>query len=312
MKLHKVSDYRKNCPESWADDAHFMALYDVEAMWMSFGSGGHPVALLVGAGGVNALTGEKLGTKLEAANYLVAPPQPWLDGWKDKDGTVYQFVATPHKKGDGLTVGEQLIGAESKTGAIGIAVFNPKDPASLKIESYFPTQGYTQNQDGSDYTWQKKSYGATGQSLITTSLCVASFDTAETQTEKVSGQHLNSTAMLRSSRAVTEMGVGKGGKIIQHLYPDPHGLDAWEDKPVAVFAVYLIDAATAEEITGEKVAAPAVHDAYNGLWFGLKDDTLGDVPGTDKFSGLKSAAFPGDTTNAEEKEAPIPTAETVA
>src|SRR6185369_14990848 len=85
MALHSVKKYRKNCPESWGDDAYFMALHDVEAMWMSFHTmGGTPLALLVGAGGINALDGEKLGTILAKDNYLVAPPQPWLDGWKDK------------------------------------------------------------------------------------------------------------------------------------------------------------------------------------------------------------------------------------
>jgi len=68
--------------------------------------------MLVGAGGINALSGEKLGVTLERENYLVAPPQPWLDGWKDKDGTVYQFVATAYQKGQGITVAEQLMGED--------------------------------------------------------------------------------------------------------------------------------------------------------------------------------------------------------
>src|SRR4030095_10042040 len=117
MNVYKVADYRDRCPN---------ALHDTEALWISFRSSVLPVAVLVGAGGINALTGEKLGTKLEKDNYLVTPPQPWLDGWKSDDGCVYQFVATPYQKGDGITVAEQLIGGESKTGAIGLAVFEPK------------------------------------------------------------------------------------------------------------------------------------------------------------------------------------------
>src|SRR3954453_15034068 len=118
MKLFKVSDFQKNCPQDWAQEACFTGLHETEAMWISFRAIGKPCAVLIGAGGVNALTGQKLGTKLETDSYLVCPPQPWIDGWKDVDGTVHQFVATPHKKGEGISVGEQLIGADSKTGAI--------------------------------------------------------------------------------------------------------------------------------------------------------------------------------------------------
>ena len=70
-----------------------------------------------------------------------------------------------------------------------------------------------------------------------------------------------------------------------------------------VFAVYLVDAKTAAEITGEAVAAPAVAESYQGPWYVLEDKELGDVEGSDKFSGLKSAAFPGNAEGQEEAEA---------
>jgi hypothetical protein len=101
----------------------------------------------VGAGGTNALNGEKLGTTLAKDNYVVAPPQPWLDGWKDTDGTVYQFVATPYKKGKGISVAEQLMGPESKTGAIGIALFDPMDIKASESDSP-PEGGVLREHDG--------------------------------------------------------------------------------------------------------------------------------------------------------------------
>jgi hypothetical protein len=60
--------------------------------------------------------------------------------------------------------------------------------------------------------------------------------------------------------------------------------------------VYLINAQAFEEITGEKVPAPVSHESYKGVWFGLKDNDLADLPGTDAFTGLKTA-FIGDTSN---------------
>ena len=281
MRTHNVKDYRDRCPASWEDEAVFVALHSTEALWLSFNTS-QPYALLIGAGGINALTGEKLGTKLAENNYLVTPPQPWLDGWKDQDGTVYQFVGTEYKGGEGLTVGEQLIGAESKTGGIGIAVFEAVNPSSLKSTSK-PME-----------TWGESSLG----DMTLYSMCGTMSYTSK------GGQHVNSShygGLMRSVSSrksmMSEMGVGKGGKITQKIYPDPYGLQVWKDAPVAVSAIYIVDAATCAEIIGETVSKPVVSEDYTGKWFGLDDKDLKDVAGSVKFTGLKSAAFSGDTSN---------------
>lgn len=309
MKMFKVLDYRKSCPMDWDDNAYFMSLHDTEAMWISFNSNGNPCAVLIGAGGVNALTGQKLGTKLEKDNYLVCPPQPWIDGWKDVDGTVHQFIATPHKKGDGLTVAEQIIGAESKTGAMGLAIFDPKTNLH---PTHTPHQGVMGQSFSTTMDW--KSYDSAGIGAYHQAFCLqtsASINDCEYETQD-GGSYVKCTesagdSVLRSARAHVEMGVGKGGKIIQKIYEDPYGIEVWKETPAVVFAFYLVDAKTAEEITGEKVAAPADHAQYNGPWFGLQDEKLSDVLGTSIFSGLKSAAFIGDTSNvnAEKTKEPV-------
>lgn len=94
-----------------------------EAMWISFDAPAwHPSAVQVSAGGVNVLSGEPFATPLREGNYLVAPPQLWLDGAKTGAGVVRQFVAAP--LGQGMTVGEQIAGtAES---SLRIRVFAAK------------------------------------------------------------------------------------------------------------------------------------------------------------------------------------------
>ncbi len=291
MQLYPVKDYEGKCPENWEVEGFFVSLHDTEAMWMSFTLSEHPVALLVGAGGVNALTGEKLGTELKKDNYLVAPPQPWLDGWKDKDGTVYQFVATPYKKGEGISVAEQLIGSESKTGALGIALFDPKDPSKLAIK-HGPMEGYGDSAYGDDFKWTHP----TDESVTMSYAGDGSFlkgSSAPTRTLSVQSVKSRSTKF-------SEMGVGKGGKIIQKIYPDPHGLEVWREKPSGTLAVYLVNAHVFEEITGIKVLLPVGHESYSGHWFGLQDGQEGDVEGTNKFTGLKSAVFPA--SNLEEPD----------
>ena len=288
MDLYPVAKYAKRCPENWEKEAYFLALHETEAMWMSFRSPAHPTAMLVGAGGINALTGEKLGITLEKDNYLVAPPQPWLDGWKDKDGTVYQFVATAYKKGKGITVAEQLMGEESKTGAIGIAFFNPKDPSKLKPKRT-PLEGYTQSLTGETFMWESSEFSALCKDAVQSSAAL------EPKSYRLG-------APMRS--VFSEMGVGRGGKIIQKIYPDPHGLDVWEQSPWATLACYLVNAEVFEEITGEKIPRPVASENYAGPWFGLQDKAEGDVVGTNKFTGLKSAVFPASTPQPE--EAPLP------
>lgn len=325
MKMFKVSDYRKNCPADWDDSAFFMSLHDTEAMWLSFHAIGKPCAVLVGAGGVNALSGQKLGTKLEKENYLVCPPQPWIDGWKDVDGTVHQFIATPHKKGEGLTVAEQIIGAESKTGAMGLAIFEPKDDAKLKTANLpgewnagnqWATGGIKGQSVGGNTMWASSeiitsslmSFDHVENSIYSTTMDFAEQSVVKCAVEQQ--QFTNSVVpkpagILRAARAAVahvEMGLGKGGKIIQKIYGDPHGIEVWKETPTVVFAFYLVDAKTAEEITGEKVAGPVDHAQYGGAWFGLHDEKLPDVLGTSIFSGLKSAAFTGDTSNVEDEK----------
>lgn len=260
-RLTPVSQYRQQCPEAWEDGAYFIPLHDTEALWISLSSSS-PVAALIGAGGVNVLTGEKLGLTLEASNYMVVPPQPWIDGFKSTDGNVYQFVATPYKGGEGLSVGEQILGAESKSGGIGIAVFEPKGPLIPKSRPY-----------------TGKTAGAYGDLL--------GEEFAMKSVGVVSGMSLSADCA-----GFDEMGVGKGGLIKQKIYADPHGLEAWKEEPVAITAFYLVNAQAYKEITGIEIPAARGQEGYDGPWFGQADDAEPDVPGAAAFTGLKTV-FPG-------------------
>lgn len=97
-----------------------------EALWFGFeGTDRYPHAVMIGAGEINVLTGERWDESLSASpqNYIICPDQPWLDGINAGDGFVRQFVATP--LGSGLALEEQL-GARELTGGIRITVFGPK------------------------------------------------------------------------------------------------------------------------------------------------------------------------------------------
>ena len=117
--LHHVDDYVEGAPRRWLDHGGvFMPMYQAEALWIDIDGGlhGYPMAVSVTAGKVDALTGEPFSNALTARpqNYLVAPDQPWLDGFCVAKGLVRQFVAMP--LGKGYTAEEQLTGAADHGG----------------------------------------------------------------------------------------------------------------------------------------------------------------------------------------------------
>jgi hypothetical protein len=125
--VHRVEDYAERVPESWrAHGGVFIPMYQREAAWLSFTAHGLPQALKVAVGMVNAVSGEPWRQEISVRaeqDYLVCPPQPWLDGIKAGDGIVRQFVAMP--LGMGYTVEGQLTGDE-RFGGIQLVAFEAK------------------------------------------------------------------------------------------------------------------------------------------------------------------------------------------
>ncbi len=270
--VFRVSDFKTGAPDEWRDDGYFMPMYRQEAMWINFARGymENPKALIVGAGNINAVSGvpfartgeETLDIKLEPKqNYLVVPPQPWLDGWKAEDGKVYQFVAA--ELGSGETVEGQITGKET-VGGIQLIVYDPKEGQSL-----------THATRPHEYI-----VGGSWSSAVPT----------YSGLKGVMMAGVEGTATLRSM-SVQSMGLGRGGEIQQKIYPDPHGLDVWREKPTAVEMVYLVSSEDFRQVTGHNSPpTPVTHEAYQKLglpWFELHDAKLGDSTGADIFAKLK-------------------------
>lgn len=103
-----------------------MPMFQADALWLNFDIRGPlPVALKIGAGKVNAVSGKpwKPGLSGEPQDYVVVPGQPWLDGFNTGKGVIRQFVAMP--LGEGYTVEEQ-IDPDSDVGGIQIEAFPMK------------------------------------------------------------------------------------------------------------------------------------------------------------------------------------------
>lgn len=127
--LRHVDDYLETLPATWLERGGVMLpMYQSEAMWLSFRSNyiserrtSYPFAIKIAAGKINAVTGEAWseGMHRQPQDYVVAPRQPWLDGFCVERGIIRQFVAMP--LGEGYTAEEQLTG-EAEHGGLQIAV----------------------------------------------------------------------------------------------------------------------------------------------------------------------------------------------
>lgn len=142
--VHRVEDYAERVPDAWrAHGGVFIPMYQREAAWLSFSPADwRPYAVKVAVGMVNAVSGNPWRepiTEGEDQDYLVCPPQPWLDGIKAGDGVVRQFVAMP--LGMGYTVEGQLTG-EERFGGIQLVAFEPK-PRRFPVEPPLYARGRT-------------------------------------------------------------------------------------------------------------------------------------------------------------------------
>jgi hypothetical protein len=134
--IRRVNDYADRVPEHWRKHGGvFIPMYQREALWIRFQTRyWKPNAVKVAIGKVNAVSGGEWDQKLHPPtekrkngeperDYLVCPPQPWLDGINAGEGFIRQFVAMP--LGMGYTVEAQVTGKEEH-GGIQIIVYEPK------------------------------------------------------------------------------------------------------------------------------------------------------------------------------------------
>jgi hypothetical protein len=131
--LRHVDDHAANVPSAWLQRGGVMLpMFQSEAMWLFFNADpvpGHwepyPFAIKVATGKQCAVSGEAWtdGLRRGPQNYLVAPTQPWLDGYVVEKGTIRQFVAMP--LGAGYSAEEQITGM-AEHGGLQLAVYPMK------------------------------------------------------------------------------------------------------------------------------------------------------------------------------------------
>jgi hypothetical protein len=128
--LRHIDDYGARVSQKWLSRGGvLLPMWQSEALWIRFETrflqsrdASYPFAIKVATGKINAITGEnwRAGLDRNPQNYVVAPKQPWLDGYCVEKGIIRQFVAMP--MGEGYSVEEQITG-EAEFGGLQIEVF---------------------------------------------------------------------------------------------------------------------------------------------------------------------------------------------
>jgi hypothetical protein len=131
--LCHVDDHARHVPSDWLRRGGVMLpMFQSEAMWLHFTPRpvnrrwtSYPFAIKVAAGKIDAVTGKGWSDSLHARpqDYMVAPGQPWLDGFCVEKGLIRQFVAMP--LGAGYTAEEQLTG-QAEHGGLQLIVYPMK------------------------------------------------------------------------------------------------------------------------------------------------------------------------------------------
>jgi len=267
--LRHVDDYSQAVPESWRQRGGVMLpIHQAEALWLDFESPyDWPIALKVGAGKVNAISGQPWasGLPIHPQGYVVIPGQPWLDGYCIALGQVRQFVAA--KLGDGYTVEEQLTG-EGQFGGIQL------EALPLKAEALFDAEA------------------------------LPSLPSGLTTVVRAVLEEMERPCIL-SSPPVGDaaMGLGAGARIKQDINEDTWDSEDWNVAQSSRCFVHLCHADQWQQVTGEappqKPPTAADYSKHGLPWFDYYQDKLLPLSGKSALSKLKPVSKIADEKGDE-------------
>ncbi len=320
-----VDDHKSRLPEKWVKRGGVLVpMYQSEALWIRFsaehadrGMGGsvpYPFAIKVATGKRSAITGKPWSKRLRESDYVVAPKQPWLDGYVVEGGLVRQFVAAP--LGQGFTAEEQITG-EAEFGGIQIEAV----PMTREcFDRRWPHRPMTRGM--ADWLHRGGPLGRLGQggpfgrqsSGVLRSHSVRPSKTLEAIWENQSRGEGDFTIQCSTADSkgasyvslsdsgdeavsvnlISELGVAPGGTMEQQVFEDPYGLKDWHKSESTRCFVHLTNSMVWRSVTGQEpptVPLTAADYTRQGLpWFEHYVEGARVASGTGATSGLKGIA----------------------
>lgn len=257
--VRHVDDFEAKVPPAWLERGGvMMPIYQAEALWIRF-EAVYPVAVKVGSGRINAVTGEPWseGPQGNPQDYLVLPQQPWLDGFAVAPGVIRQFVAAP--LGSGETVEEQIAG-RGEFGGIQLQVW------PMRADAYFRR---------------------IARPALPSSLADLLPDLLGPEEPCLREENLCFSAAVQEP----SMGLGLGGRIQQEVYRDEFGPEAWDAGITSRCFVHLCNAPLWCAITGAPPPQPplgiADYEAAGLPWFDHYRSDLAALEGSARLAGLR-------------------------
>jgi hypothetical protein len=102
------------------------------------------------------------------------------------------------------------------------------------------------------------------------------------------------------------MGLGAGGQITQKIYPDPYGLQTWDQSQSGRVSVFILNSQQYQVVTGEtSPPTPVSAKTYTEAgfpWFALYDERKDDLPATQTLAGIQSVQAIDKATGASSGE----------
>lgn len=103
------------------------------------------------------------------------------------------------------------------------------------------------------------------------------------------------TPLEGRAHASPRLGVAAGGSVRQKIYPDPYGVETWEQSSAASLFIHLVNSEQYRDLTGrDPPPSPVSASLYTerGLpWFDLYDEAAGDISRSEPLAGVEP---PGD------------------
>lgn len=275
--IRKVSDYSDKVPESWIKHGGvFIPMYQREALWIRFG-GRHwrPNAVKVAIGKINAVSGErwdqalhKIEKRKNDENWL-ARTREVLKRNNSPDVPQDYLACPPQPWLDGINAGKgyikQFVAMPLGMGyTVEGQVTGKEEHGGIQIIVYEPKPGKFPDEPPPLPPMERM-----GVAMPTSASMAA-------------------PARSRSAG----MGLGAGGKMKQKIYPDPHGIDTWDQDNYGRIYIHIVNSLTYREITGEEAPPTPItaktYAQHKLPWFDLYDEAMGDVDATDTLKKVKS------------------------
>ena len=90
------------------------------------------------------------------------------------------------------------------------------------------------------------------------------------------------------------MGLAAGGKMEQKIYPDPYGLDCWDQDNKVNIWVHIVDSMSYKEITGSdppfSPISAQTYTEYGLPWFELYDEDKQTLEAAEKLKKTRCRA----------------------